>query len=125
MNLTVVYPQWKGLKERESEYSDDDPRVKKFEKFSAMVYDKVDLVGRVKPRPVSQIYIARSGAWTPPWLDDDFFDLVTGPLGRGAKMFRALESIDLMKKRRIDVEEARAAGAKIREMMAASAGRKS
>lgn len=124
-NVTYVYPQWKGLKEWKSEFKgDDDPRLQEFLDHRAIVYDEERLVKACRPREVDRVFICRSGAWTPPWLDDEF-QLFAGTLMGTCKMFTVrVGAIDPMMPRRVDAEQARKIGEGMREMMLQATGRR-
>ena len=124
-NVTYVYPKWKGLKEWAQFEGDKDARLKEFSDYQAVVYDEDDMVEACPPRPVSHVFICRSGAWTPPWLDEEFFLFSGEPLGRTMRMFKTPAGpIDPLVPRKLDVEGARKQSEQIKEMMRGLAGAK-
>lgn len=71
LSLDVVYPAWKGLEEINDHLPWRKTAVAKRTRWSVFG-DNPDLFSE----RVEAVYICRSGAWVPPWLDQTFIDLV-------------------------------------------------
>jgi hypothetical protein len=72
LGATIVYPDRERL---EWEFEFENPRANRWVKsgrLDATTYDELEK-GR---RDVDAIFICRSGAWTPPWDDEKFMQLV-------------------------------------------------
>jgi hypothetical protein len=121
VNLTIVYPQWRGLREWEGEFKNPstDKRLRQFKSWRTVVYNEDELRLK-KPRLVNRVFVARSGAWTPPWLDDKYIDLV---MRSGLKhISRDIEATkdnwrNAMKMREFDYKKLKAEGVTMAEAM--------
>lgn len=71
-NLTVtqLYPSWKGLFEIER----TSPTMKRSKRVKFDVFD--EKTAAKEARHVCRVHIARSSAWSPPWLDAKFLQFV-------------------------------------------------
>jgi hypothetical protein len=78
---TVVYPDWKGLKELDH----TNPPLRKEELARCSFLTESDWFGRPGERlEVLGFLAVRSGAWTPPWLDKSwvrFLEAATMEIG--------------------------------------------
>lgn len=71
--VTVVYPEWR----REEDFDrPSDETLRKIRGLGVEV-DIVYGIGSTHPRKVDEVFIARSGAWVPPWNDEAFMDFVS------------------------------------------------
>ena len=73
MGATIVYPDRERL---EWEFEFEDRLARKWVesgRLRATTYDELEKGGR----DVNAIFICRSGAWTPPWDDKKFMQLVS------------------------------------------------
>ena len=80
--VTVVYPLWR--KDEDSDYPSNEAMTE-MEKLGVKV-DVVYGISETYARTVSKIFIARSGCWVPPWVDDDFFYFVGAWMSKAKKM---------------------------------------
>lgn len=64
--VTVVYPDWKGMRDRAGHMEHLSRYDVRFTTWSEW------LAGSAPKGHVSHIHLARSGSWTAPWLDVDF-----------------------------------------------------
>ncbi len=71
--VTIVYPEWR--KEQNFDYPSDE--VLSDLRNLGVEVDIVYGIQSVEPKTVSEVFIARSGAWVPPWTDNEFMDFIS------------------------------------------------
>lgn len=107
-STVMVYPQWKGLLEWEEggPYGAKAPQVRQFEMCHPMVWNEESMPKAMEPREVDQLFICRSGAWTPPWLDREFYLFCSPVLFKGPT-YVIPGVADPLVERRFNVEDAK------------------
>ena len=76
--VTIIYPLWRKNEhdaEMDSDYLSNES-VKKLTDLGVQV-DVVYGIDKTHPRKVREVFIARSGAWVPPWTDDTFLQFIS------------------------------------------------
>lgn len=123
--ITIVYPKWR----RDANHNGDAPPDESLEIFNLRGVP-VEIVYGIKNAPrdlkFERAFIARSGAWVPPWLDDDFDLFVKTFLTKVRNRdFTCYTYDDLSEfKREIDLVQAKTNGDKMREVFASMIGPK-
>jgi len=117
---TSIERQWKHLEDRLPQEFLDRVELGFFENEDGSVSDVVCKPGETIE--VQSLFICRSGAWTPPWLDKQFVDFVEGAEQISdveAQEFKAdqITEFEAMKPRGFSVEAAEKLADQWREMM--------
>jgi len=104
--VTIVYPLWRKSEhdaEMDSDYLSNES-VKKLTSLGVEV-DVVYGIDKTHPRKVREVFIARSGAWVPPWTDDEFLQFISvWSLRTRIQTIWNYQSLDQFK-REFDLEE--------------------
>jgi hypothetical protein len=121
LTAACVYPEWKGTREVSKDRKPSWENTKSLrERFRYGVYS--EQYARELAGDVVGVFIARSGAWMPPWHDQAFVDFVNegaGMMGLMAETCEEQEKQDPMKPRPFDLQGALAAEKVSQEMLKA------
>lgn len=79
--VTIVYPEWR--KKDNFDYPSDNT-LEILDKLGVEV-NIVYGIESLAPKTISEVFIARSGAWVPPWTDDSFMDFIPTWISRAGK----------------------------------------
>lgn len=113
--VTIIYPLWRKS-EHDAEMDSDYLSSESVKKITSLGVD-VDVVygiDKTHARKVDEVFIARSGAWVPPWTDDAFYTFIQTWMFRSAGCtLWGYDSLDKFK-RKFDIEEVKA-GAEIQK----------
>jgi len=71
--VTFVYPEWRKIEENYDYPSEE--ALAKMEELGVEL-DIVYGIHSTHARKVDEVFIARSGAWVPPWTDDNFYKFI-------------------------------------------------
>lgn len=116
-SITTVYPRWRALWNR-----DFPPRriIDDFKKLGVKVRFADGVDKAPKQLTFDRVFVARSGAWVPPWLDEsfvDFFAEVMGQIGGDKFETYGYDSFDGFLARKVNLAEAKANGEKMAAFM--------
>lgn len=127
VKVRVVYPDWlreetsikrqrKHIEERLPQYMLDKVELGFFENKDGSVGDVVRKPGETIE--VTTLMICRSGAWTPPWLDEQFVDFVRGAEHEFVVEAQEFQEDDpVLSPRNFSFKEAEKLGKQWRDMM--------
>lgn len=109
--VTIIYPEWRKTGPN-YDYPGDEALAKM--KELGVELDIVYGIQSTYARKVDEVFIARSGAWVPPWTDDAFYAFIHTWMFR-SEFFTlwGYDSLDKFK-REFDLEQVKA-GAKIQK----------
>jgi len=104
--VTQVYPKWKKGKNMEA-----DPSYVDIDLIIEYGLDKVPAVA------LSRIFLCRSGAWVPPWLDNDFYGLAISLACLGNATLYGFDGLNQLRRPTLDMAQIEREAAQFREMM--------